>query len=103
MKLLASILSLLIPVLISIPCIDLPENNTLLKLSELTHKTDAGNHQEDIDYCSPFCVCQCCQSNVLVTIPPVLFHLEGLKVYFDTYSQSVQYPGIFDFLIPPKS
>jgi hypothetical protein len=73
------------------------------KAYNLTHKTDSNNQQNDTDHCSPFCVCQCCQSNIHVKVPPALFHLEGLKVYYYTYSQSIQYPEIFDFLIPPKS
>jgi hypothetical protein len=103
MKHLATTLSFMILLLMATPCHDYAQDNTLLKATQADHKTETNHSHQDTDLCSPFCVCQCCQSNVIVAITPVQCHIEGFVFYYYSYTQSLEYPGIFEFLIPPKS
>lgn len=62
MKALAWILSIYILILTAIPCVDVPQDNAMLKV-ELSQ--NAPHHQHnDVDQCSPFCVCSCCVSPI---------------------------------------
>ena len=101
MKLFAYILSFIVLALTAIPCVDVPKDNALQKI-ELSKDT-AGNHQDDFDHCSPFCTCNCCQTNFYVSniiATPIAVELEmSYNEYFPTF-QSIE---LFDFLIPPKS
>ncbi len=74
MKIFAYILSFYILVLTAIPCIDIPQDNTLLKIEQSQKATD--NHQNESDNCSPFWPCNCC-------IPPVISQAYTLQ--FDCY------------------
>jgi hypothetical protein len=103
MKLLAVILALLIVILTVIPCHDVPQFQGSLNMSEIAHHPDMNGGHPDTDQCSPFCVCQCCQSNVLVMMPFIPYIFEGIAVTFTPYSRNIPYPEIVDFLIPPKS
>lgn len=60
MRLFAIILSIYITALTAIPCFDKPQDNSLVK-TEIAPLT-TGNHQQEVDHCSPFCTCNCCSS-----------------------------------------
>lgn len=64
MKVIAYILSIYVLVLIAIPCADKPDDSLLHK-PEITQGSSSG-HQQDMDHCSPFCVCSCCASPVVL-------------------------------------
>lgn len=59
MKYIAVILSVYVMVLTAIPCNDVHAgtNSATLELSE-----QSQNHTSDVDLCSPFCFCHCCQT-----------------------------------------
>ncbi|MGZ0016795.1 DUF6660 family protein [Yeosuana sp. AK3] len=60
MKYLAIILSVYVMVLTAMPCADIHvanPNPISLELSE-----QSNNQASDIDLCSPFCFCHCCQT-----------------------------------------
>ncbi len=60
MKYIAVILSVYIMVLTAMPCDDMhtaDSNSTSFELSEQNH-----NQANDLDLCSPFCFCHCCQT-----------------------------------------
>lgn len=63
MKILTFILSLYVLVLTAIPCVDVPKDNSMSKY-ELTN-TSSDHHENDTDYCSPFCTCDCCVSPII--------------------------------------
>lgn len=64
MKYLAFILSLYILVLIAVPCIDVPQDESAHKIE---HAGDSSHHHEnETDHCSPFCTCYCCAVNAEV-------------------------------------
>lgn len=73
MKLLVRILSIYILVLSAISCLDAPRDNIAHK-TELSQNT-TDNHSNDIDFCSPFCVCDCCVSPIISQI--VFFHFSS--------------------------
>lgn len=60
MKIFVFIFSVYILFLTAVPCIDKPEDHTLVK-SEISPLTKNPTHQ-DCDHCSPFCTCNCCSS-----------------------------------------
>lgn len=60
MKSIAVILSVYVMVLTAMPCDDThtaDSNHASFELSEQNH-----NHTSDVDLCSPFCFCHCCQT-----------------------------------------
>ena len=66
MKLIAIILSIYVLVLTAIPCTDthISESSSVsVELSEHSH-----NQFDNIDSCTPFCYCNCCQSISLISV-----------------------------------
>lgn len=76
MKVFCFIFSLYVLYMVSIPCVDKD-----LKCDHLTHAAQTDNHSDEDqkDSCSPFCVCSCCNVQVVLSgfsfynQPPVLF------------------------------
>ncbi|MFZ6037577.1 MAG: DUF6660 family protein [Bacteroidota bacterium] len=60
MKYLAVILSMYVMVLTAIPCNDVHAANTNSVSLELSEQSP--NQTNDVDLCSPFCFCHCCQT-----------------------------------------
>lgn len=60
MKYIAVILSVYVMVLTAMPCLDVHAANTNSVSLELV-KT-SPNQANDVDLCSPFCFCHCCQT-----------------------------------------
>lgn len=101
MKLFAYILSFVVLALTAIPCVDVPNDNTLQK-SEISQNT-SNNHQSNTDHCSPFCICQCCQTNFYISNIAVTFTADIIEISYNESSSSFQSLELFDFLIPPKA
>jgi len=101
MKGLAVFLSFYIILLSAIPCDDVVNTCSISK-TEFSQKT-VGHDHNDIDHCSPFCTCQCCQANCFVSDTPVLFSSEPLVITYHENNPNFQSLDLFDFLIPPKS
>ena len=102
MKLFAYILSFVVLALTAIPCVDVPKDNSVQK-TELSNTTSDNNHQSDTDHCSPFCTCQCCQTNFYVSNIAVTFTTDIIEIRYNESSSSFKSLELFDFLIPPKS
>ena len=60
MKYMAVILSVYVLVLTAMPCNDVHAANTNSVSIELTKQNP--NQANDVDLCSPFCFCHCCQT-----------------------------------------
>jgi hypothetical protein len=60
MKSLAIIISVYILALTAIPCADVHAADTHSVSVELLEQSN--NHSSDVDLCSPFCFCNCCQT-----------------------------------------
>jgi len=87
-------------VLIALPCTDIhitDTNSLSLEISEQNH------HQaNDLDFCSPFCFCHCCQTlSFPVFFDGLLFNLEenSLAVTFKESKFSSPFSAIWQ---PPK-
>ena len=67
MKPIRIIFALYIIFLTTIPCVDIGENCAHRHSGEtgLYPLNSKSNEHNDLDYCSPFCVCNCCQVNVV--------------------------------------
>ena len=59
MKLLALILSFYVIALTAIPCSDFRAVDT--ESISIENIQESGDHSVEIDLCSPFCFCNCCQ------------------------------------------
>lgn len=101
MKLFAYILSFVVLALTVIPCVDVPKDNSVQKIELST--TTSDHHQSDTDHCSPFCTCQCCQTNFYIPNIAVTFTADIMEISYNECSSSFQNLELFDFLIPPKS
>ena len=75
MRSIAVILSMFILGLSMVPCADSVGNDDsiLVSASQANH-----DHEADFDLCSPFCLCQCCQSH--------------FTTYFSFYANLVVFP-----------
>ncbi len=84
------------------PCIDVPKDNILHKI-EISNQNQDTPHQDDTDHCSPFCTCNCCQSNFDITSYIVSSLPVVLDINYYDYSPNFQSPVLFDFQVPPKA
>ncbi|RUT79651.1 DUF6660 family protein [Ancylomarina longa] len=74
MKLLASILSLYVMILVFMPCADAHISNS--DYFSIIQQDQEDGHSGDIEFCSPFCFCTCCQTPSVIhtqIIPQVSF------------------------------
>jgi len=53
-------------VLSCLPCADLEVSSLSHSQQEITSNIDKHSHGKDNDACSPFCVCNCCGSQVFI-------------------------------------
>lgn len=60
MKYVTVILSMYVMVLTAIPCNDVHASNSNSVTLELSEQSQ--NHTNNVDLCSPFCFCHCCQT-----------------------------------------
>jgi hypothetical protein len=101
MKFFAFILSFYILGLAALPCIDLPEDR-YARIAEITQNSNS-NHVNDNDNCSPFCICQCCASPVviedfIIEFTNFSYAQKNLSDYSPTYVSSL-FTAIWQ---PPK-
>ncbi|WP_073370954.1 DUF6660 family protein [Flavobacterium fluvii] len=66
MKIINCIFSIYLIVLSCLPCADLEVGSLSHPSQEITSNTDKHSHEKSNDACSPFCVCNCCGSQILV-------------------------------------
>ena len=102
MKFIAYILTIVVIALTVYPCIDEPAGNIFQK-NELTQSSNSTNHQNESDHCSPFCTCQCCQTNFYISNIISLDSSTGFEISYTKFSRTFLNVELFDFFIPPKS
>jgi hypothetical protein len=101
MKALAVFLSFYIILLSGSPCVDVVRHDSSQKV-ELSRNTTT-DHQNDVDHCSPFCTCSCCQANFFVSGTSLIFPAEAINFNYYENHRDFKSLDLFDFLIPPKS
>jgi hypothetical protein len=101
MKVFTFIFSLYILVLIAIPCVDRPFENTLHPTEhagQASHDHGAGS-----DHCSPFCDCNCCGMQVLsmeaIVLPEVVSVTGKVVFWYPTRFISEPHRSIW---LPPE-
>ncbi len=101
MKIAAYILSFIVLLLSVTPCVD--NNNTNCgQQTEIDHST-SGSHQNDLDHCSPFCTCQCCQTSFNIPISISSSTPIAIDVVHPALAPVFQSIDLFDYFIPPKA
>ena len=102
MKFLAAILSIYLLTLNFTYCEDVDVADSDAKI-EFIQETSTSHGHSDLDFCSPFCQCQCCQAFIafydmakLETVPTYLS--TDLIYYFDRIEDDLNFP----ILRPPK-
>ena len=88
--------------LTTIPCIDVPKDKNMQNI-ELSRQNQDNQHQNDVDHCSPFSTCNCCQSNFDITSFIVSAPATALDIKYFDQTTGFQSPVLFDFQIPPKA
>ncbi len=100
MKFIAVILAVLVSVLTTIPC-----DSTCGELTDVEaqfHSQDEHGDHAEADNCSPFCVCNCCQTNIVLIETTnelsdeftTIVHISKIKAFNSTSS--------FGLWRPPK-
>lgn len=74
MKYIAVILSVYVLVLTAMPCVDIHAANMNSVSLELVKQSP--NQTNDVDLCSPFCFCHCCQTLSF----PSFFHISFINL-----------------------
>ena len=64
MKFINIILSVIILALSCMPCTDMEGSGVSHSSSELALNNDSHSHDKQIDLCSPFCACNCCNTQM---------------------------------------
>ena len=71
------------------PCADMEVNLSAYNESQLVLKSDKHSHETSTDSCTPFCVCNCCGSQIVnfssSTIVDFPILSEGIKTPLPTY------------------
>ncbi|WP_147271957.1 DUF6660 family protein [Marinilabilia salmonicolor] len=88
MKYLAVILSMYVMVLTAIPCNDVHAANTNSVSLELSEQSP--NQTNDVDLCSPFCFCHCCQTLSF----PSFFSISFINLVVITLDIKLKEPAI---------
>jgi hypothetical protein len=94
-------MAVVVMILTIIPCID-QHYDLALNQTSITEQSPVS-HPADQDNCSPFCTCQCCQTNVdfptffipQVTATTINQHVNLNQQIINNYS--------FEFYTPPKA
>lgn len=74
MKFFVCLLSVYILMLISIPCIDRPDEDHIVQTE---NASTCNHHHHEGNQCSPFCTCNCCGT-------PAIY--QDFRITFDGYS-----------------
>jgi len=101
MKLLGYILSVYIMTLVAIPCFDIHVENDCDHV-EITHNM-AENEHNNANHCSPFCLCECCPSPVLMKNNLMLyFGTPFVQKHITEFSSVYISSSLFSIWQPPK-
>ncbi|WP_394707611.1 DUF6660 family protein [uncultured Draconibacterium sp.] len=100
MKFLTVILSIYVMILTFMPCADAHVGNA--DCHSIIQQDQDGEHSEDIEICSPFCFCACCQTlaqTPTYTIPKI--NLPSVEVISPLLVQN-EIESTISFWRPPK-
>jgi hypothetical protein len=88
-KFLYVILSLYLVLLSSLPCADVEVNTSAYTEMASTSNQDEHSHDKEDDLCSPFCICNCCGSQITHYLQVVMIDFpilsKPIKTQLPTY------------------
>lgn len=97
MKLISTILSILITFLSLLPCDDVKVIDNCDQ--EIQFHNDNDNDHSNTDDCSPFCLCQCCHTPVVIFSP---YYFNTAITLYSNYKQLGYYQSlILNILLYP--
>lgn len=101
LKILTYILSIIVVILTIMPCIDKP----LDKNADTVLITQQANDStpNEADHCSPFCSCQCCQTNFYCPRIHSVSIATTLEMEYFCSNQNIVSHFFSEFYIPPKA
>jgi hypothetical protein len=101
LKILSIILIIYVLILTLSPCVDSHASSCLI-LKEIAQKDNHSNSSE-INLCSPFCTCNCCQVISLITLVSLIKTVDTSPTSFKTaYNHSILKDISFSIWQPPK-
>jgi hypothetical protein len=105
MRFVAFILSLIVLTLTAFPCNDVladhGSQNTMLS-QQLTGNNTDYTHEGSV-HCTPFCVCQCCQSSYFANLKIEIIPVNPVKAEYPPYSPSFNSAELSGCTKPPIS
>lgn len=107
MRILSYILSFYMLFLAFYPCLDIEpvvtDNSQLISLSEtqVTHPSPTEEEEHDEGHCSPFCMCHCCHTHIVINDLP-LFSNVAIQTPAKGFQPSLRTDEVVrPFLRPP--
>ncbi|MET2995102.1 DUF6660 family protein [Flavobacterium columnare] len=94
MRLLYIILSVYFLILSGLPCLDMIEDERSMAQSITTNLQDKNHSHTDDDLCSPFCVCNCCGTQILVYQSIISYDFETFSI-INTKNKESLYKSVF--------
>jgi hypothetical protein len=86
------------------PCIDSVAVCAVPHQSEVSSGTDnSHDYPTGTDVCSPFCSCQCCQTNIVFLAVAFNSPVAEFPFSYNEYKHVLQNPEISGFYTPPKA
>ena len=84
-------------------CADVNEQDHLSKV-EITKNLEDDHGHSDSDLCSPFCICQCCQINI-VSINFLTYTISSQELYAPIFSKNngIKQDVSYSILQPPQA
>jgi len=100
MKLFAYILSIYILTLLAYPC----QDDCSYLLTNNTNNSASHTHSEqDCNTCTPFCICNCCHVNTIITLKTYFKATETIPVVISSVYKVISLKDIiFSIWQPPK-
>jgi hypothetical protein len=100
MKLLCYVLSFYIFSLVAIPCHD---DANILLTQNIEKSTTHNQDKQNCDTCSPFCICNCCQTNTIVALYSIITANETVPSIFISFYNEAPIKDIsLSIWQPPK-
>lgn len=100
MKIASVILAVLVTILTTIPCDS--SCGELTEIESQSHTQDDHDDHSDADNCSPFCVCNCCQTNIVLMEAFHKLNIPDSETEFIARGEDFQFISLFELWRPPK-
>jgi len=83
MKFISCIFSIYLIVLSCLPCADMETHSSIQSSKEISSNDENHSHDKNGDTCSPFCICNCCGSQVFAYSADYFYNFVSVKTLID--------------------